>query len=347
MTKYSPNIEYHQHDLIEEQLYANGGQLIIAGESTDGPYYEPIYIPNIEVAKYYFKNGSIVKKYQDVLLYNPSLEVQMMRIYPNTFEEAYEYLKVYDFDLLLLDNFKFGESEEHINAFIEFAKDKESNGKIIHGIVDLMPFNHINDLKHVFDVMKHLSFQTDMYEEQYGKYFSVVVDQLKDVDASAIYASMLATLDVDLSPNNKPIPAELKREFTKKELIDLRNNGIVAFRNSIARGVVCASSTTAVQSKNNPYKQVENFRIVQRIVHEIKDAVGKYVGSVGISLYAEKIANIISGSLREYQQLEIIRDFDFDIDIDELKGSITIMLTLVPIFTLEKITAHAQVYLKK
>jgi hypothetical protein len=345
--KPSPHIEYQQHDSIYLTSYAPAGKrLIIMGEANNGPYYEPIYAPNTSVAQTYFQSGQLLDRQKDALLFDPNLEIYLMRIDKYGFVSALDYLKTYEFDLLYCDTIRFGENTEDILAFIDFAHEKEQQGILVHGIFDLMPFQYITELESVEKLIRSFTFDSLFHVEEDGKYLSVVVDQFQDHKAGAVYAGMIASLDVGVSPLNKSINVQLKQEFNKKEIMYFEQTGIVSFRSSLKKGVVCATCPCAVYTPG-VHKNVANFRIAQSVILDVSSALSSFIGRTGISSQGQEIQELLISILDEYRQKEILREYAFGVISAYLEGVIYVELEIVPIFTTEKMIAHTQVRIKR
>ena len=343
----SPHIEYQQHDSIYLLSQApTGKRLIIMGEADNGPYYEPVYAPNTFVAQSYFQSGPLLERQKDALLFDPNLEVYLMRIDKYGFVSALDYLKTYEFDLLYCDTIRFGENTEDILSFIEFAHEKEQQGILVHGIFDLMPFKNITELESIEQLIKSFTFDSLFHIEEDGKYLSIVVDQFQDHKAGAVYSGVIASLDIGTSPMNKKINVQLKQEFNKREILYLEKIGIVSFRSSFKKGVVCATCPCAVHTPG-VHKNIANFRIAQSVILDVSSTLSSFVGRTGISIQGQEIQELLISILDEYRQKEIIREYAFSIVSAYLEGSIYVELEIVPVFTTEKMIAHTQVRIKR
>jgi hypothetical protein len=340
----SPHIEYQQHEHIYPQIHvSNGKRLIVVGEASSGPYYEPIYIHNLSIAQMYFGSGPLIDRYMDVTLFDSDIDVYLMRINQNAFQIAMEHLKTYEFDLIYFDNFQFGKSLEDVLAFIDFAHEKEQQGLLIHGFFDVMSISQFSELEPVFEMIRSFTFDTLFHTEEEGKYISIVMDQFQDRKAGAVYAGMIASLEPGVSPVNKKVDVILKQEFTKEEILKLREKGIVCFRNSIKNGVVCASSTCAVSTPRSVHKHIANFRIAQMIILDVTHALQQFVGRTGIHYHVTEIQDLLITIFNEHKNNNKIREYGFSILSAKLEGTLYVDIEIVPIFSIEKITGHAQV----
>jgi hypothetical protein len=336
-------IEHQQHSSVQiVSSVPTGKRLVILGESQTGPYYEPIYTPNLLVAQEHFGAGKLIERYQDALLFDSSLDVYLMRIDPYGFVSALDVLKSYEFDLLYCDTVVFGIHEQEIQSFIEFAHEKEQQGILVHGIFDLMSFQTLQDLDVVEKQIQALTFDALFYVEEDGKYLSVVADQMEKHKAGAVYAGMVASLDIGETPLNKAIPVSLKQHFAKKELLYLEEIGVVSFRQSIKKGVVCATCPCAVRTPG-AHKNIANFRIVQSVVLDINHALSSLIGQTGLVFKERQVQEYLLDILERYRQKKILREYAFGIVVSYLEGMIYVELELVPVFTVEKITTHTQI----
>lgn len=337
----SPTIEYHSNPPIDifEPLDV-GQRLVVVGESSKGPLYNPTIVYNRNVAESLFGYGPLIDRYQNILQVNEGANVVFVRIEKDNLDDAYRVLESYDFDLIYIDNFQFGESIQRIEDFIEFAQRKEEMGNLIHGFFEL-PIQA--DLQKIKNIIKSFTFEdlVDTYEK--GKYLSIVSDQIAGHHSGAVYAGHILALEPGVSPVNKPLDVHLQTKWKKEELIYLQQIGVVAFRESFHHGVVCANSTCAVQTPDSAHKNIANFRIAQYLIQELSHALQKRIGYVQNFMQMERVYEIVENILMEYEEEGKIRQSDYHIAFSQEEGNIYIDILLVPIFTTEVIRAYSQV----
>lgn len=337
----SPTVEFQSNSAFEiYRPLTIGRRLVVVGRATGGPMHEPIIIYNEQLAENIFGSGPLVDRYRDVKQVNEEADVVCIRIENREFDHVYRALEAYDFDLIYIDNFRFGSSETEIQQFIDFAQSKEQLGSLIHGFFDLSLYE---DKEVISQLIASFTFEDmiDTYER--GKYFSVVSNQVAGHQAGAIYAGHILALEPGVSPVNKTIDVKLQQEWSKEELIELQQMGVVAFRNTFKNGVVCANSTCAVQTPESAHKNIANFRIVQYLVQELSNALQDRIGRVQNTMQIEKVYEIVEGKLTEYEESDRIRQGDYSIIFNNQEGTILINILLVPIFTVESIRAYSQV----
>jgi len=335
----SPSIEYIQLP----HLYFGGGiergkRLVIAAESTQGDYYNPLPIGDVEYAKHVFGSGPLIDRYSDVSLFEE--DVYLMRIERNAFHDVFKCLAPFPLDLLYVDGLYFDQHYDEIQAFIDFAKEKEHQGQLIHGFINISKDADIDQVK---GQIRQLSIITEDGTEETGKYLSAVLNQFKNQSAAAVYAGLVASLDVGKSPVNKTIDnVELSYEVDDK-IKEYRGAGIVCFRQSFKKGVVCASAPCAVATKDSVHKQISNFRIAQDIINEIAIMQQAYVGRIGFNLVVSELETLTEELLLNRVGLQQIRKYDFEITGDPINGIINTSIEVVPIFSIQSMTGYAQV----
>ncbi len=339
----SPNIEYDKRSPIN--IYREivvGKRLVLMGTSSSGPLYEPRPIFNEKVAESEYGYGSLLSRYEDVSVFDESIEVFFLRIEEDQVQKGLTSLLNFNFDLLYIDSFNFGSSKEDIYFFIDFCKEKEAMGSLVHGFFDI---EEDADISYINELLLYLSFEdiSETYED--GKYLSLVYDHIDGHKAGALYAGLVTSLDPGISPVNKEVEVELRKEFEKHELISLHNNGIVAFRKNNKEKIVASNATCAVLTPNSNHKNIANFRIAQSILQELseefQDLIGEpYYGGYGVE---EKVKDIIDEKIDEYTDRDIIREAQYSVTSDPPNGDIFITIELVPIFSLDYIRSYSQV----
>ena len=344
-TKY----EYQQHHYLTEYKQSSiGKRLIIIGEAQSGPLHEPIKVYNRKMAEAIFKSGPLVERVKDIIDQSGQIEMHVMRIESEEFIYAMDIIKTLDFDLLVLDSLEFHEDNKfEIEHYVNMAYEKANTGRLIHAFFKVREFENINELYGVFNMIEELTAKVGIEIYEFGKYLSVIADQLAGVDTSATYASLIAGLGVGESPVNKPIKAGLRKHLTKDEIRLLRDKGLVCFKDSYHNGTVCCSPTCAVATLGSYHKNITNYRIVQYIINEISEGLSELVGSTvrsGTISNAEKLVQyVLERNVRE----GILKEYDYEIRIEALDGLMYVTVAMVPIFTVEKIVTHSQIRILK
>lgn len=346
----SPSVDFIQHPLVYvERQIEIGKRLIIVAESEKGQYYEPSLVYNKDMVVDTFKSGPIIQCYEDAISMDEDLCVFLMRIEPNRYDIAFTVLESFDFDLLYLDEVHFDRHHDLIDSYIEFAKIKEDKGNLIHCILSLSSKSSFVDIESLFKRISDLTVELSGDElEETGKYLSLVVNQMSLKKAGAVYAGILASINPEVSPINKTIPnINLEIEFTKEQILKLREVGIVCFKNTFQKGVVCTSSGCAVSTAGSVHKHISNFRIAQEIINEIARRLEIFIGKPNVVFQASNIEDIIEALCLRRIIDKKVREYDYSIKINELYGIIEINIEVVPIFSIHKITGHSVVRVYK
>ncbi|WP_257878943.1 hypothetical protein [Bacillus paralicheniformis] len=348
MTIPSPSIEYLQHPPIYiERTVSIGKRLVIIAESDEGPLYDPILVHSEDMASSFFGNGDLVQCYKDAMTFENGLQAYLMRIESGGYETAFSILEAFPFDLLFINSIQFYKDKEVINCFLEFCKIKESKGNLVHGITTILDQN-LEDISLVFKEIEKLTHDNgdDLIED--GKYLSLVSDQIEAKNAGAVYAGILASLNPEISPINKTIPGvTLKKEYSKEQILKARSAGMVVFKNTFKKGVTCTSSSCAVSTNGSVHKHISNFRIAQFLINEISLELQSFIGMPNPAHQASSIEDIIDAICTEQVELDRLRDYAYDLEIDALYGVVKVKIEIVPIFSVHSMVTHSHVRIYK
>jgi len=349
MIKPSPSIEYLQHpNIYVQRQVIIGKRLVILAESDSGELYNPTLIYDKDMAREFFGSGALIQAYEDACTYQEGINIFLMRIEPLGFETAFSVLQALAFDLLLLNDVSFNKDAEIVKKFMAFAKDKEEQGNLVHGIITLSSLGAYDSLIPLFPLIKDLTEEIGDDAIELGKYLSVVVNQMEFKNASAVYAGLLASVDPEISPINKTIPdVTLNLEFSKEEILKLREVGIVCFKQTFKKGVTCTSSSCAVSTSGSVHKHISNFRIAQFLINQISIELQPFIGMPSATHQAIRVEDIVSAICYEQISLQRIRDFDYYVSVDELNGYIIVEIDMVPIFSVHSMTTHSRVRIFK
>ncbi|SFJ62122.1 hypothetical protein SAMN02799624_05209, partial [Paenibacillus sp. UNC496MF] len=172
----SANIEYTTLPNSYFSTYLpTGKRIVFIGESTQGEFYNPVAISSAAAAKAIFGSGPLIDRLEDAIAGNCA-GVYLMRIEPNAFQKAWDYLIKFPFDLIYSDALTFSDAGDLIDAFIAFAKEKEEMGQLIHGFFDAGSHD-MAELRKLYIPIMNLSAPVENGIEEQGKYFSVIADQ--------------------------------------------------------------------------------------------------------------------------------------------------------------------------
>lgn len=340
----SPSIEFLQEaHLYVERTVELGKRLVILAEAEKGALYEPVLVHRTDIAVDLFGSGNLVKAYEDATTYKSGLDIYLMRVEPFQYEAAFSVLETMNFDLLFLDGFHFDANADLYEEILAFAKIKQDMGTLIHVITTLSRSMTFLELKTLFDSIKGLSLEAGDETEETGKYLSVVTDQMEYRNAGAVYAGLLAATNPEVSPINKSIPSvSLEVEFTKDEILELREAGIVCFKTTFKNGVTCTSSSCAVSTAGSVHKHISNFRIAQSLINQISLELQPFIGTTNLRLQTIDIEEILIAICEEAISQARIRDYDYAIAMNELMGYLDIEIEAVPIFSVHGMTARSR-----
>ncbi|GAK42046.1 hypothetical protein TCA2_4538 [Paenibacillus sp. TCA20] len=339
----SPNIDYFQLPHIYSSVnLAIGKRIIVLGESTKGSLYDPIAVTSVTLAKKVFGEGPLIERFKDLYL-GGQVGAYLMRVERNALQTSLSTLLKFPFDLIYIDGVYFDTHPEAIQKFIQFAQDKEYQGQLIHGFFDVKDLDSMESIRTIYSDIKSLTQTTENGDEELGKYFSVVFDQMKDHHAAAVYAGLVASLNPEKSPVNKTLNVELKQELSKEDMQELSAAGIVCFKDSLKKGVVCSSSSCAVATSSSASKHISNLRIAQFLIQEIADRLQEYVGRIGIEYIITEAEAIIQSIAESYMDAQRIKRYDYTLEPDRLRGVINIEIEIVPIFSVYTMTQTSQV----
>jgi hypothetical protein len=349
MIKPSPSVEYLQYPHIYlEREVSIGKRLVIIAEAEEGDFYDPVLIYNKDMAVDFFGGGDLVRCYEDAVTFEDNISIFLMRIEPYGYETAFSVLEAFTFDLLFINEVHFDKQINVIESFIAFAKIKEEKGSLIHGITTLSSDLRYDRLIPLFPSVQALSVDDGDDTIENGKYLSIVVNQMEFKDAGAVYAGMLASTDVQVSPINKTIPdVTLSFEFEKEEILQLRSVGIVCFKNTFKKGVTCTSSSCAVSTDGSVHKHISNFRIAQALINQVAMELRPFIGMPNANLQAIRVEETVDAICYEHIELGRIRDFNYDIRSNLLGGYIEVEIEIVPIFSVHSMTTHSRVRVYK
>jgi hypothetical protein len=347
MIQPSDNIDYIQlPHAYYSQLLSIGKRLVILAEATNGKYYDPTPVSTLDAAKAIFGSGPLIDRFSDTLIGSPE-GAYLMRMEPHAFQTAWSYLHKFPFDLIYMDHLFFNQSPELIQSYIEFAKEKEEQGQLIHAFFDVTGLNGIQDYRSLYALIQSLSVPVEDGLEETGKYFSIVADQAKDEKAAAVYAGLVSSLSPEISPENKTLGITLKTEFDSSSIKELRKAGVVCFKNSLKKGTVCTSSSCAVSTENSVHKHISNFRIAQYLIQEIAEQQQELVGKTGMAFSMQESEDIVDQLLANYALLNRIKKGGFEVTSDPINRIIYTTVDIVPVFSVYSMSQTSQVRVRK
>ncbi|MCY8466551.1 hypothetical protein [Bacillus atrophaeus] len=348
MTIPSPSIEYLQHPPVYvERSVSIGKRLVIIAQSDEGPLYEPILVHSEDMALTFFGNGDLIQCYKDASTYKGGLQAYLMRVEADGYETAFSVLEAFAFDLLFISSIQYGKDKKVINTFLEFCKIKEEKGNLVHGITTLSDKSY-DDLSLIFKEIEELTYDNGDDLREDGKYLSIVSDQINAKNAGAVYAGILASVNPEVSPVNKTIPGiTLKREYSKEQILKIRSVGLVAFKSTLKKGVTCTSSSCAVSTTGSVHKHISNFRIAQFLINHVSLELQSFIGMPNPAHQALNIEDIIDAICSEHVELNRLKDYAYDIEIDALYGTVRVKIEIVPIFSVHSMITHSHVRIYK
>lgn len=344
MIQPSPSIEFLQepHIFVEREV-AIGKRLVIMAEADEGQVFEPILIYSQDMAADFFGGGPLVQAYEDATTFQNGLEIYLMRIEPLQYGVALAVLEAMTFDLLFIKDVHFDKDKDLFEMIHTFAVTKQEKGNLVHVITTLNE-RDFSELTPLFQSISDLTLENGDDPFETGKYLSLVVNQMALRDAGAVYAGMLAITDPEVSPINKTIPdVSLEVEYTKEEILRLREVGIVCFKNTFKKGVTCTSSSCAVSTAGSVHKHISNFRIAQSLINQISLELQPFIGTTNLRFQSMNIQEIVIAICEEFIELNRIRDYAYSLSTNETLGYIELEIELVPIFSVHGMTTHSRV----
>lgn len=297
----------------------------------------------IEFADQYhaWMSDRIVQAVSDVQQF-ASPYVLLVRFDSSDPQKTIDFLQHVDFDFLIAPMLCFDEQFEFVLSFFELAKDKEEQGTLIHLIMQLSLNSDVpsESLRNRIASFAHI---TEATVEELGKYISLVANQLENNRCAGIYAGLLCAVRPGKSPINKTIDVPMMKQYSEEQLQMLHDVGVVSFRKTIKKGVVCANATCAVVGTNSPHKNISNFLIVQSILAEVSAIQKQYIGSFSIDVARNDMESKLQFLLLQKQYEQIIKSFDLSCNANPLKGEIAVDLSITPIFALHRMKQYTQV----
>lgn len=344
MIQPSPSIEYLQHpNMYIYREVPSGKRLVIVAESDEGPLYEPVLVYHKDMAASFFGGGDLVRLYEDVVVFQEGLHVYLVRMEREDYDQAFAVLESFPFDLVYVNEMYFRKDRELVNRFLDLCLIKEQKGSLIHGILTLKEKGY-EQISTLFQEINELAQDLTGDIKEMGKYLSLVVDQMEFHDAGAIYAGILTALDPEVSPINKTIPAvSLSYEFSKQEILSLREAGVVCFKNTFKKGITCTSSSCAVRTEGSVHKYISNFRIAQYLINRVSMEIQQFIGQPSPVFQAMNVEDIVDAICISYVQKGRIRDYGYSVRVNELMGYIDLSIEIIPIFSIYSMTTHSRV----
>jgi hypothetical protein len=132
-------------------------------------------------------------------------------------------------------------------------------------------------------------------------------------------------------------------EYTKDEILKLREVGIVCFKSTFKKGVTCTSSSCAVSTEGSVHKHISNFRIAQSLINEASMELEPFIGTTNLRFQTMNIQEIVIAICEDYMRMDRIRDYEYSISINEFYGYIDLEIEIVPIFSVHGMTTHSRV----
>lgn len=342
----SPYIHYSKNpDIVLRRGSPIGKRLLILSEASKGEINEPVLVANAFMAENEFESGSLLDLYKDAEQANPEGNFVLMRIKRDQWQEALLAVESFQFDFLVTDLVRGDQDYSQVNDFIRFCQKKEQKGELVHGFFAVNHGMSESEKASLNTQIAQYKIDLPYFDEidEQGKYFSFVSDQLNENHAAAYYAAFLTSLESQVSPVNKEMnDISLKKDYSKANIREIHEIGVVTFRSSFHHGVVVANSTTAVQTKDSPHKHISNFRIAQELINRLSQSFQQFIGQANNEFISEKIENEIDYEIQSFIRDEKIKDeYEYSIDATSDLYHINVAITIVPIFSVYKIESQS------
>lgn len=335
--------EQLQRTFVEDTI-PNGKRLIIIGTAEKGDYSTPYIIQDMQKLEEDFGDGTLLSTYQEFAKPFGPFTAYVIRTEEGQIEEAIGILRHIEFDYVLFDeSIRF---ETHFSAildFIDVAYEKESKGELIHAFLSTTIQTQA-EKEALFNRIESLKEWVGVEQEEYGKYLSIVYEQLKDQYATAYYAALYMELGIAESPVNKRLPgAELSIHLTSAEETWMGDNGVIVLKNSFHHGVIFANSTCAVQTQDSVHKSFPNFKIAQYASSLVKKTLKPFIGKPQQLLDDIFLMDVLDSIGVHLLDAGYIKDLSYSFSRNKLKGDIYIEFDVVPIFSIYSMKNRTQI----
>ncbi len=353
-----PDIRFNYvEDIIDYPEDALSDGIVILGTSTDGPQFTPRRIHSLEAAINIFQDGELITGCQEVFTINPFSKLYVIRVGEEDIslserytlmDKAYNILSesLYDVSFIVPIKGYFNSELDFASQLADICNQRMSRGYGSIGIIG------VSDTFNVKDSIRTISN---------GNYISVLAAQLEfyinKLNPSSInaftantyistgecaYASLIASLHINISPTNKGLNVlDDLSLFSKEQSIQMADKGITTLRHTIRRGWVIRRAVTLAQESY--LKNINNMRLSLYVQNLIRSELDDYIGNPAFQ--AIKATNKIDDALSQLQDEEVIRDYNFETKINTYFMDIN--LRLVPVQDISTIQTNLKLTLRR
>ena len=246
--------------------------------------------------------------------------------------------------------------------------------KMTHGFIDVKPnsnttlvgidayvaklVNGHTNIYYMTDSEGNVIYDSDNKPMDIGWYTSVVVgpevvmtsDTLGTYYGSPAiaYAALNSVLEPQSSPLNKALRnvSGIKYKFSNKQMDAITGSRMVCFKLK-NEGLATASSTPYVVdgvtsgAPNCDYHDIVTVKVITDVVDQIRQVADPFIGEQNTTEQRNALSALISKRLAKLVELGEIQSYAFEVSAtiqQQLLGEASIALTIVPAFTLRKIT---------
>lgn len=217
------------------------------------------------------------------------------------------------------------------NLLLKFCATQTILGLVTLGVIG---FNKIEDKYVVKDVQNFTNKYilnsmkanyVESYLEPYRHLVQVVAGDLTNIGSGYTgngylhYAATLASSYISDGITNKVVGEDifLHHEFENEQLIELAENGVVAFRHSVTKDSVVVSGAVTSALDGGPYSYVHNLRVVQFAVSCVKDISDLVIG--------EDINVLVANGLLKRMVDEALAELDAQNILEESYATVTVV----------------------
>ncbi|MGX9755904.1 hypothetical protein ACWYRQ_06490 [Clostridioides difficile] len=273
--------------------------------------------------------------------------------YDDTFTDDREKIdKYYD---LTRDYLTIKDGERYLTFYeqlLKFCKVQMKTGIITHGVIGLNLTNEIwiDEKKYIgiLGCFKKVN-EVSKFDKNYEQLLSVVAGDVYTtygtniVNASIVYALLVASLDIVSNTTNKEIPESfsLFNTFDISTIEKMNELGYVSFRFSqLHRRVVVSNGIT--MSEHTEYKYLCNVRMIQLIMCYIKKMLYSYIGeNIDALLSSGYLKENLIQLLDELRDRELISEYIINELSKRKSGELFLDLSLKTVYMLEYVKTYS------
>ncbi|HBH3575231.1 TPA: hypothetical protein ACRR23_000752 [Clostridioides difficile] len=273
--------------------------------------------------------------------------------YDDTFTDDREKIdKYYD---LTREYLTLKDGERYLTFYeqlLNFCIVQMKTGIITHGVIGLNPTNEIwiDEKEYIggLEYFKKIN-EVSKFDKNYEQLISVVAGDIYTtygtnvVNASIVYAPLIASLNIIENTTNKEIPESfsLFNTFDILTIEKMNELGYVSFRFSqLLRRVVVSNGIT--MSEHTEYKYLCNVRIIQLTMCYIKKLMYSYIGeNIDALLSSGYLKENLTQLLDELIDKEIISEYIINELFKHKSGELFLDLSLKTIYMLEYVKTYS------